>query len=288
MSERSGSSDGTPSDGAPDHDDTAGRTAGPVYGESPRYGYQQSEFPPPAQPGPPPTSELPPQSQPYPQGPSQPWGQEPYRPANEQQPYQQPYQQQPYQQPYQQQPYPPAPIGQPGYPPAMAQPYVPVYPYSRWIRRVGAFLIDFAPSYIALIPFYIGYFLYLSIAIQLASDSTSRIDPTPSLIWMGVGSVLLLAAFGWQIYNRWVVAGRTGQSMGKRVLKLHLLAEATGQPIGVLNAFLRDIVHILDGIAYIGYLWPLWDDKRQTFADKLMKTVVADSIAPAQQPAPTA
>ncbi len=63
----------------------------------------------------------------------------------------------------------------------------------------------------------------------------------------------------------------------------HLIGEPTGQPIGPLNAFLRDLVHILDGIAYIGYLWPLWDEKRQTFADKLMKTVVIDDREPQPQ-----
>ena len=53
------------------------------------------------------------------------------------------------------------------------------------------------------------------------------------------------------------------------------LREETGQPIGTLNAFLRDICHIIDGIiCYIGYLFPLWDPKRQTIADKIMKTVV--------------
>jgi hypothetical protein len=26
----------------------------------------------------------------------------------------------------------------------------------------------------------------------------------------------------------------------------------------------------------VGYLWPLWDDKRQTFADQVMKTVVIE------------
>ena len=48
-------------------------------------------------------------------------------------------------------------------------------------------------------------------------------------------------------------------------------------PIGPLNAFLRDLLHTLDGFAYVGYLWPLWDAKRQTFADKIMKTVVVDA-----------
>ena len=93
---------------------------------------------------------------------------------------------------------------------------------------------------------------------------------------MVVGSLLLLAALGVADLQPWLVAGRTGQSLGKRVLKIRLVAEATGQPIGPLNAFVRDLLHILDGIAYVGYLWPLWDDKRQTFADKLMKTVVPD------------
>ena len=88
--------------------------------------------------------------------------------------------------------------------------------------------------------------------------------------------MLMLIAFGWHWYNRWLIAGRTGQSMGKRVLETKLVAEVNGQPIGAVNAFLRDLLHILDGIAYIGYLWPLWDAKRQTFADMIMKTVVVD------------
>ena len=92
---------------------------------------------------------------------------------------------------------------------------------------------------------------------------------------VGVGD--LLAGLGWTIYNRWIVAGRTGQSLGKRVTKIKLVSEPTGQPIGAVNAFLRDLVHILDGIAYVGYLWPLWDDKRQTFADKIMRTVVVNA-----------
>jgi len=38
-------------------------------------------------------------------------------------------------------------------------------------------------------------------------------------------------------------------------------------------------VHSLDSFAYVGFLWPLWDDKRQTFSDKLMKTIVIDAPA---------
>ena len=97
---------------------------------------------------------------------------------------------------------------------------------------------------------------------------------------MVVGGAIMLAGIGWNVYNRWIVGGRTGQSLGKRVTKIKLISEQTDQPIGAMNAFLRDLVHILDGAACVGYLWPLWDDKRQTFADKLMRTIVVDA-APA-------
>ena len=65
----------------------------------------------------------------------------------------------------------------------------------------------------------------------------------------------------------------------KRLDELQTLKEAksarTGQPIGALMTFARQLVHLLDALAcYIGYLWPLWDAKRQTFADKIMSTVV--------------
>ena len=78
-------------------------------------------------------------------------------------------------------------------------------------------------------------------------------------------------------YNRWYRAGRTGQSWGKQVLSTKLIGEATGQPIGTWRAFIRDVCHIFDnlcGIFPLGYLWPLWDRKRQIFSDKIMHTVV--------------
>jgi uncharacterized RDD family membrane protein YckC len=83
-----------------------------------------------------------------------------------------------------------------------------------------------------------------------------------------------LVAIAFWIYNRCVLAGR-GQSLGKRAMNIKLVSEETGQPIGTLMAFVRDICHILDSfVCYIGWLFPLWDAKRQTFADKIMRTVV--------------
>ncbi len=84
-----------------------------------------------------------------------------------------------------------------------------------------------------------------------------------------------MASLGWTAYNRWYMGGTTGQSLGKKVLNLRLVSEDTGQPIGMLMAFVRDLCHIIDAvICYVGFLFPLWDAKRQTLADKIITTVV--------------
>ncbi len=120
--------------------------------------------------------------------------------------------------------------------------------YASWIQRVGAYLVDIAPIWILDAIFF-------------------RVT---ALFW-----VVSLAGLGWTIYNRWYQAGTTGQSLGKKVLNLRLVSEQTGEPIGPLMAFVRDICHIVDAIiCYIGFLFPLWDSKRQTLADKIVKTVV--------------
>lgn len=125
----------------------------------------------------------------------------------------------------------------------------PAYQYSDWIHRVGAALIDNVPPAII---YFIAFLTRNTAVILLA----------------------LLIVLGYQIWNRWIMGGQ-GQSLGKKALGMMLLSEETGQPIGTLNAFLRDICHIVDSIiCYIGYLFPLWDAKRQTIADKIMRTVV--------------
>jgi len=122
--------------------------------------------------------------------------------------------------------------------------------YANWGQRVGAYLIDYVPI----------------IVLELIA-AVSR-NP---IIWF----LFLIASLGWWIYNRCIQAGRTGQSLGKKTLHLRLLSEKTGEPIGAGMAFARDICHILDSLAcYIGWLFPLWDAKRQTFADKIISTVV--------------
>jgi uncharacterized RDD family membrane protein YckC len=157
---------------------------------------------------------------------------------------------------------------------------------------VVAYLVDFLPALLAQALFLVGYLPWV-LELSRATAVGAPVDFSVGAGWMVAGLALGLVAVGWTVYNRWLMGGRTGQSLGKRLLKLTLVAEETRQPIGPLNAFLRDLVHILDGMAYVGYLWPLWDKKRQTFADMLMRTVVIDErpvgtapAAPRGAPAP--
>jgi uncharacterized RDD family membrane protein YckC len=84
----------------------------------------------------------------------------------------------------------------------------------------------------------------------------------------------LLALIAYVLYNAYL-NGSTGQSIGKKVVGLKLISEATGQPIGGGMGIVRYFAHFIDSlICYVGWLFPLWDAKRQTIADKILKTVV--------------
>jgi len=80
--------------------------------------------------------------------------------------------------------------------------------------------------------------------------------------------------------------GSTGQSSGKQVARTRLIDEWTGRPLGAGRAFLRLLAHLFDSAAcYLGWLFPIWDrPKRQTFADKIMPTIVVPASEPPQPP----
>jgi uncharacterized RDD family membrane protein YckC len=146
--------------------------------------------------------------------------------------------------------------GQPYGAPYQAQAAVP--PYANWLTRVGAYIIDGLPAWIL---FGIG-----------------RVLTTHGGTGAAIAIVFDLAGLGWLIWNRWLRAGRTGQSLGKSATDIRLIDQRTGQPIGAGMAFVRDIAHLIDAIiCYVGFLFPLWDGERQTIADKLVHTIVIKS-----------
>jgi uncharacterized RDD family membrane protein YckC len=88
-----------------------------------------------------------------------------------------------------------------------------------------------------------------------------------------LGELAWAAAFVFIIYNKYI-EGETGQSYGKKIAGTKLVRMQDGANIGGGMGIVRWICHILDGFCLVGYLWPLWDAQRQTFADKIMSTYV--------------
>ncbi|MCT2594534.1 RDD family protein [Streptomyces sp. N2-109] len=201
--------------------------------------------------------------------PPPPQGQDPNNPYGQQQPPGYGYQQAPqgvppqgqpgYGYPQQGQPMGP-PMGQPqyGYPQQPGYGYNPVgapRDYAGWGSRVGGTIVD---GLIAGVPYGV-----LALAGFAMGDS--------GMILVVLGVLVYIGVMLWMLYQE----GTTGQSPGKKMVNVRLVKESTGQPIGFGMAFLRKLAHILDSLAcYLGWLWPLWDAKSQTFADKVCGTVV--------------
>jgi uncharacterized RDD family membrane protein YckC len=177
--------------------------------------------------------------------------------------------------------------GQPGYgqqQPAYGgqNPYQPGFGYggpggpelADWGSRVGASLLD---GLISGIPASIGYGIIIaSVIANSDGDSyTTSSAEGPSALSVILLVVGILASIGLWVWNRVIRQGRTGQSIGKSVLKIKLVDATYFQPIGAGKALLRDFLRgIFDQACLLNSLWPLWDDKKQTWHDKVMSTYV--------------
>ena len=78
------------------------------------------------------------------------------------------------------------------------------------------------------------------------------------------------------LYYAMLEGGATGQTLGKRVCGIRVVDAATGQPgIGVGRGVGRYFARWLSSIPLgLGYFWMLWDDRKQTWHDKLVSTLV--------------
>ena len=183
---------------------------------------------------------------------------------------------------------PPTPPGEYPPPPPLA-PVLPKEAYTPWFTRLLAFLIDWTPIWAVFVVPMIGL---------LITDDTDCFDAmygsggnyctTPSSdLWLYVQVYGLLPAAVYFFWNFCYRQGKRGQSIGKSVLKFKVISEKTWHPIGFWLSLVRQIAHYVDQlICYIGYLFPLWDAKRQTIADKIMSTVCVPVNAQPPPPRP--
>lgn len=171
--------------------------------------------------------------------------------------------------------------GYPGYPgPQMGGPLPGMPPLASWGARVGALLLDML--IVNLVPMGLLFAGYIQLVVKVAHhqdacDQAGTIDcgaphiPPAAIGMIIIGGLLSLVGALYLTYRE----GSTGQTPGKKIVGIRLLREYDGSTLGFGLAFGRRLLHFIDGAAcYLGYLWPLWDDKRQTFTDKIVHTVV--------------
>lgn len=96
--------------------------------------------------------------------------------------------------------------------------------------------------------------------------------------WAMFAVLGLLALAGAVLYHTLLV-GRTGQTLGKKALGLRVVDAGSGLPIGTGRALGRYLfaMVISGNLCALGYLWALWDGRKQTWHDKVVGSVVVEA-----------
>lgn len=124
-----------------------------------------------------------------------------------------------------------------------------------WWRRAVGFLL--------------GFVLPWSLLTQLlGSLIVGRSWPEDSIGW-----VLSTLAFV-TVSAVSAALSKFGQSPAQRLVGLRVL-DAWDRPASRRRMFARNLAHLADFVSLgLGFLWPLWSPRGQTFADKLAGTTV--------------
>ncbi|MGV0793354.1 RDD family protein [Mycolicibacterium sp. XJ1819] len=165
---------------------------------------------------------------------------------------------------------------------AFSWPESPQDAYPPWSTRVLAWIIDYLP-----VPVVVG----IGYAVLALTRETVCITDTSEFALgefcatgastVGQLSALLIApliALAYVVWNLGYRQGTTGSSIGKSIMRFQVVNENTGQPIGFVMSFVREVVYLVACVAFgllwlIAVLFPLWDQKRQSLVDKLVHTI---------------
>ena len=137
------------------------------------------------------------------------------------------------------------------------------HPLAGWGRRLAAYLLD------ALFSSLVGLVVYL-----LAGEDAVEASVVAGIV---LGYLVLLVVVA--AYYTYLHGNERGQTWAKRLLGIRVRDEATGGRIGYGRAFARWLMPLLFWNFFVipgilDGLWPLWDEKRQTWHDKIVRSVV--------------
>jgi Mce-associated membrane protein len=128
---------------------------------------------------------------------------------------------------------------------------------ARWHIRAAALAVDLVPG----------------VAVMVTMALVWMSAPPQSVWWWASISVLIAATLATAV-NRTVLPATFGWSLGRALLGIEVV-QRDGSAVGVGRLTLRELAHLLDTLSvFVGWLWPLWDSRRRTFADLLARTEV--------------
>lgn len=151
------------------------------------------------------------------------------------------------------------------------------YPYASFPSRAGARIIDLL--------FLLAVFNLFWLVDRQGADAglwppggwteDFAVPPTVSAANVFRG----IFFFGFPIFYYVYLTGAYGQTFGKMAFRIRVVNE-DGSPIGYGRAFLRWLSYFLcDATLYIGYLWALFDKRRQGLHDRVCRTIVVRTDA---------
>ncbi|WP_375487965.1 RDD family protein [uncultured Mycobacterium sp.] len=126
-----------------------------------------------------------------------------------------------------------------------------------WHVRAGALAVDLLPGAAV-----VATMALVALSVPLRS----------TWWWMCVSLIGLAILF--MAVNRLLLPTITGWSLGRAVCGIRVIRD-DGEAVGPWRLLLRDLAHLVDTVSVlVGWLWPLWDSRRRTFADLLLRTEV--------------
>jgi Mce-associated membrane protein len=142
-------------------------------------------------------------------------------------------------------------------PETAAEESAPEQQTASWLARAGAFSID----------------VLLGVAVIATTALLTLSAPQRGWLWW-VLTATAVVVFLLTAVNRLALPAIKGWSLGRALFGI-AVRRPDGAPVGLARLVLRDLAHLLDTAAlFIGWLWPLWDGRRRTFADLLLRTEV--------------
>jgi uncharacterized RDD family membrane protein YckC len=92
--------------------------------------------------------------------------------------------------------------------------------------------------------------------------------------WAIFGVLAAAAIIGGIVYYA-KLEGGSGQTLGGRALGIRVADADTGGSIGTARGVGRYFARILSAlVCFLGYFWMLWDPRKQTWHDKMVRSVV--------------